>query len=450
MKRGLLLLLLLVIPIVFAETTIINKELNPEDSVIVDGVNYSFYYSFKSEKASFTSPFNKLILSKNDCVVRGYHRFCFVNVTEKVEQYDMKMRINVSRLGCVSYRKGGDVNSSCKTGLGSECSYDVECVEGKCYLGICSIVFPICGDGYCDGNERCFEDCNREAELLSFNKYSIPVDKDWVYVMDLTPEKAYSLSGEGTYKYNVSASSGVSGVSEYREKDPCPEINSKALVASVCGTCYPVSATGAIKPAKECPLLVRVNEQALIDNSGELILKISETNNSFANPILTKKSYNATMGYVDAIKSKDYSWLGNNTRGKVNRYYVLDSFVEGSSSFSSTIEIQAYEIEEDGTFIAELKNDTMRIKFEMYPEKAIITDIYMGNQSLTSLDISFMEKEYEEMNKVIPVKEENAVDKVLSTLEKEVPFPIEWTIGGIIILVLGLVAVRIFGKGESI
>jgi len=157
-----LLLLLLLAPFVYAETTVIDQNFNNTDTFKINNVDYKMDYSFKSEKVLIKSIYSKLILGKYACEDKGYYEFCFVNISEETEREDTKIKLAVYGKNCSLY----NVNrtQACRHKVGEGCESDYSCMSGKCLHNICTFIYPICGDGYCDGNERCTADC-KEPEV---------------------------------------------------------------------------------------------------------------------------------------------------------------------------------------------------------------------------------------------------------------------------------------------
>ncbi|MBR9691331.1 hypothetical protein GOV06_00950 [Candidatus Woesearchaeota archaeon] len=163
MKHAVIFLtILLLVSLAYAEDEeIFNKYINSSSTFNVNDIEYNFRYSFSSEKASVKSMYSKLILPFEECKEIGYLEFCLTAVTNETEEEDTQFRLIIYEKECIEYNiDNGSIG--CKVKIGEECASDYSCI-GKCLHGTCTISYPICGDSYCDKNEKCDQDCKVEV-----------------------------------------------------------------------------------------------------------------------------------------------------------------------------------------------------------------------------------------------------------------------------------------------
>jgi hypothetical protein len=166
--KYILILIILLASLAYADEEIFDKDIYSNDNFTVNDIDYSFSYSFTSEKALIKSKYSKLILSMEDCKEVGYLEFCLISMTNGTEEENTKFRLTVNETDCIEYKlENGSLD--CKVKIGEDCTSDYMCV-GKCLHGTCTISYPICGDGYCDKND-CEEDCKiEEPEEIVVNE----------------------------------------------------------------------------------------------------------------------------------------------------------------------------------------------------------------------------------------------------------------------------------------
>ena len=242
---------------------VFDSQLQDRDSFEINNLEYEYGYSAKSEKALITSKLSKLIINNNDCEIQGYYKFCLKN-----------KQLTISKEDCLEYNDE-DGNKICKKEINEICIENTECLSKQCHNGICTLTTPICGDGYCDNNEDCDEDCDLPY-IMDSNIFTVPVNKDWIDTdFKFQKDTKYYFEIEGDYSLDYTKKMyNFSGKLKPSTTSPCPGINEGALVANLCNTCYPLSLP--IQLQENCPLKLRINEKTLIDNEGKVILKISD------------------------------------------------------------------------------------------------------------------------------------------------------------------------------
>ncbi|MBW2995697.1 hypothetical protein KY332_00180 [Candidatus Woesearchaeota archaeon] len=166
MKYALIILILLA-SFAYAEKEVFDKHIDSNDEFTVNYVDYSFSYSFTSDKALIKSKYSKLILPMEECKEAGYLKFCLISMTNDTEEENTEFRLIINETDCIEYQLE-NASLDCKVKIGEDCTSDYMCV-GKCLHGTCTISYPICGDGYCDKND-CEEDCKVEVNETVVNE----------------------------------------------------------------------------------------------------------------------------------------------------------------------------------------------------------------------------------------------------------------------------------------
>jgi len=146
----------------YADKEVFNKYINSTQTFAVDDVDYTFKYSFSSSKAVIESKFSKIILPMWSCKEIGDFEFCLNNMTTLTEEEDTQFQLIVNEKNCSLYNLANG-SKACMIKIGKNCSSDYSCVSNKCLHNVCTFIYPICGDGYCDNKERCTEDCENKT-----------------------------------------------------------------------------------------------------------------------------------------------------------------------------------------------------------------------------------------------------------------------------------------------
>lgn len=434
MKRGIVLfLLILMSSLVIADEEVFDGEISPIDSLEVGNLDYDIRYSISAEKMSFLHPLNKLILGLNDCDIRGYYRYCFENVTHHVEKEDMKAFLKVEKLDCISYTPVGK-NRTCKLETGDICESDLQCVIGKCLHGICSNIFPVCGDGYCDSKEICEFDCRKNVEEIEPGTYLVNAKKDWTKLMDIEVGKSYTFEIEGEYSIGEGEKVGARGRDEVDPGMPCPEVNKGALVGDVCGQCMIITTNALITPRNNCEMRVRVNDFALFDNSGNVTVKVFQSNVTSVDENTTDKIVSKMKDYIRLRNDKRYGELSRMGEGNFADFYsaynLVDDVDKEHEIFLEKIEISSYEIEarEEGFVLeAVVKNESDNLVFYMSQEM-VFEDVSFRGKNMSKVEFEEVKEKAEEEQ-----KKRDAIANLQKEDDKE-DFP--WFIVVIVVLVL--------------
>lgn len=163
MKKMVILLvsMLLYIYLVSASTTFVSEKwYKGTDTIIIEDITYTLAFDKTTDAVMISSPYSYFNVRKNKCETKGYYKFCFNGfqyqnlIPERTEA-----NLNISKIDCINYTYGTD--SGCKVRVSGSCIQGVECASGICFHNICTFKTPICGDGFCDGNEitTCQDDC---------------------------------------------------------------------------------------------------------------------------------------------------------------------------------------------------------------------------------------------------------------------------------------------------
>jgi hypothetical protein len=266
---------------VFADTEIINSRFSRVSNFEIDDISYDFFFSESSDSGNFESKYNRVIVKKGECEIKGYYKYCipYVNLTEGLDIVDIK----VTRFDCFSYILDNG-SYSCKNKIGEFCESDRDCQESKCINHICNFKSSYCGDKYCNLEEslsNCNLDCNSKIEKLSSNIFKIDIDQDWVKInYDFKQNKTYHFIVNGSYLLDQKAST-ILGSSKKVDFLPCKNKNYGSIVLKLCDTCFSfendVYINGSEILSDGCDIKLRLNDYYLENDFGTYNLTISET-----------------------------------------------------------------------------------------------------------------------------------------------------------------------------
>lgn len=131
-----------------------------EQNIILDDINYSLAFDLGKDNVMIFSMYSIFYVPNGTCQTRGYYEYCFLGFRYK-DLFPMTTEAHLvgTKKACIEYTLNNV--TSCKKEIGKSCKNGVECSSGNCFHDVCTFITPVCGDGYCDGDElkKCVEDC---------------------------------------------------------------------------------------------------------------------------------------------------------------------------------------------------------------------------------------------------------------------------------------------------
>ncbi|MGM5488006.1 MAG: hypothetical protein ACQESG_03600 [Nanobdellota archaeon] len=275
----LILLLILSLMIVNADKVIDHQFKNGE-TFELEGVTYEIRYVEDKDfdVMQIVSNFGKIVLSENECDQYGQYKFCFdrfVPLMGGIESDNPalmrdKVAIRVNRVDC---------EAECLSGIADACQTNEDCELPYCVHGVCSSAPEVCGDGYCDKDEACPEDCS--YTVTNASEFAVPSTLDWIEIP--VTNGTYTFKTRGAYRLNESYPN-VTAAGIGRRGGPCENLPEGALVAKLCDRCMLVNETIEVQG---CQLTMRVNELRLFDNHGNLTVIMQQDIQQEEEPVLT-------------------------------------------------------------------------------------------------------------------------------------------------------------------
>ncbi len=263
----------------YADQLIFSGPVDEAGTFHVENIEHTIRIGTSLDKVSISNPFNLLIVSKGNCEQKGYYVYCVDGIEDEgVFPLHTKAKIRVSKRECIQYTSDNN-ESKCKLPIYGSCSENKECASLICSHGACTFRHPICGDGYCDEKENCVEDCQVNPTVISINPYKIqiPVDKGWISTLRRLEEgKKYLFTVNGDYTLDWTGKKYDQSSNQKNPSSPCPDVNFGAVVGRTCGKCFEISSNAVHTAENTCDLELMINEEVLIDNSGNLTITIEE------------------------------------------------------------------------------------------------------------------------------------------------------------------------------
>ena len=164
MKKTLLIMVVfLMASLVYADEVIFNGTMSSIDSITIDDVDYSIRVSAKTNNVFVESIYSRIIVSQGKVETKGYYTFFFEGFNDYEFEDYAEASMTITKFDCLEYLNDDD-EMVCKLHVGEDCEEDSECMSSKCLHGVCTYTYPICGDGHCDENENCDDDCDEPEE----------------------------------------------------------------------------------------------------------------------------------------------------------------------------------------------------------------------------------------------------------------------------------------------
>ncbi|MFP4400405.1 MAG: restriction endonuclease, partial [Candidatus Woesearchaeota archaeon] len=449
--------------IVFAETEVTNRKFLYQDKINIDNTEFKFNYAISAEKLLVDSIYGKEILGLNDCDTIDIYKFCLTSVELGDPDYisnNMFDQVRIT-LHITKYNSEDKPRLDYEKPIGYFCQNSSECFSKMCLNNICTTRKPICGDGYCDDKERCENDCELNAGVISINPYKvrINVSKDWQNPnFILQPETIYSINSEGEFDVDTDnkdiSQEGVSGSSQLKK---CTNGNYGSLVAEICGFCVPIGTKTTIQIDQECKLFLGINDLVLLDNSGYVDVTIEEkyTKEDIENVLSVNNRH------FEFRNSNDFKSLSSITTGQIKTNFMefgkLDREIrkyEPSTYFYLTnysILNTTYKLSDD-TFVVNNKvkngNETYNVTIFITKksDQFLITEIRYKEHKFSSFDMnseksninSYLQKYYDQEQPKTDTKTTNTPS---SSKEKDnaIPFLFFLIIGGVLLSRMNIV-----------
>jgi hypothetical protein len=303
------------------KTIITGQEYLDEQSFLMDNINFTISFDKNNNglnATTFISDYLVINVNNRECKEKDYYEFCFnefISLRSSSKEIVIernKAKVTIKKINCYPYV--GELNITCTKQIGQLCNIKEECYSNICLHGVCSDRSFICGDGYCDNqNKICPEDCINKIEMINQTppSFIIPVNKEKMSTnITLMPGKVYNFTVEGEYLIDKSNKRiKPEGINELNKFNPCPEENTGAIIAFLCDKCYAVSKMKSFIIDKKCQLYFQINEVILRDNTGTVQVTIIDNDNLELYQYENIKSQikNILTRYIYLISNNKYS-----------------------------------------------------------------------------------------------------------------------------------------------
>ena len=385
------------VPFVSSQEILVDGQFGFRDSINLSNASFELQYLINHDTVFLNSMFGQLVVSVNECQSIDIYTVCVDSVSlgdpekiSKSEYEDIKYELLITK------------ENNTKYPLGHLCKKSEDCYSKRCLNNLCTIARPVCGDGYCDTNERCQTDCNLDVDIISSNPYRarFNASKDWQSTnFILSKDIVYNLEVDANYGVGSEDNMSYTGVLRNTWMKYDDAYNYGSILIKLCDDIHDLS-NKTFNTDSDCRFSARVNDKILLDNNGHFDLVLKEGYTIYEKNNVIRKNED----FFNFIKSKKYNDIISISTGDAQEYFEiindLDLQLQGINSsvylFNWNYSLENFTVyREENSFkiINLLKNETDTIELIMHFSESSNNNYLISNLVKSGSDADVMKND---------------------------------------------------------